>query len=659
MLFLLLMYSYIGLFSQGHSIHLDIDDPQTRVLWDSLIVYNKANQYYEAIPLLLRITQQAEKVGEIEALAFAYENLAELRQLEGKLKEAQKYSLLAIKYLFEIKDWDNYATRLRRLSNLLSSLGDHDAAFYYLNQVKKIKHKIENENIIHLLHADLGDYYFTQNKFDSVYYYRKLYVNSVSVLDTNFSNQANIAMAVTLININDYDRAMIYAKRALDFTNPKKYPLSYAKTLGRIGYVEAYNGNIEVAKTYFNDAINLLNKTKHSEKLMSYFCTLSARNYIELGDYTEAKKMIAIAQSVMQKQDLNSSIDYHIAVWELAIIDKDQIESERLHQKFKNFNKILNLYHESRIAKLNSWHFDLLEDKKNALRYFEKYSLLKDSLQTIQNAKAIQNIEIQFETEKKDIEIATVSNKIRLQRNGLLVGVALLFGLFVLLYFNEKSKKRISIQNKMISSTLKEKEILLKEIHHRVKNNLQVISSLLSIQSRSINDKKAKEAIVEGRTRVHSMSLIHQDLYKKDNLTGIRMDRYLGSLTKDLLDTYNISEGMIILDNQIEPLKLDVDSVIPMGLIVNELMSNALKYAFPENRDGKIAVLLKEQGASLLLQVSDNGIGMKEQQINSNSESFGYTLIRAFKNKLDAKIDIQSEGGTVVSLVINNYKKVV
>jgi len=304
-------------------------------------------------------------------------------------------------------------------------------------------------------------------------------------------------------------------------------------------------------------------------------------------------------------------------------------------------------------------HFDLLEDKKNALRYFEKYSLLKDSLQTIQNAKAIQNIEIQFETEKKDIEIATVSNKIRLQRNGLLVGVALLFGLFVLLYFNEKSKKRISIQNKMISSTLKEKEILLKEIHHRVKNNLQVISSLLSIQSRSINDKKAKEAIVEGRTRVHSMSLIHQDLYKKDNLTGIRMDRYLGSLTKDLLDTYNISEGMIILDNQIEPLKLDVDSVIPMGLIVNELMSNALKYAFPENRDGKIAVLLKEQGASLLLQVSDNGIGMKEQQINSNSESFGYTLIRAFKNKLDAKIDIQSEGGTVVSLVINNYKKVV
>jgi two-component sensor histidine kinase len=116
---------------------------------------------------------------------------------------------------------------------------------------------------------------------------------------------------------------------------------------------------------------------------------------------------------------------------------------------------------------------------------------------------------------------------------------------------------------------------------------------------------------------------------------------------------------MIILDNQIEPLKLDVDSVIPMGLIVNELMSNALKYAFPENRDGKIAVLLKEQGASLLLQVSDNGIGMKEQQINSNSESFGYTLIRAFKNKLDAKIDIQSEGGTVVSLVINNYKKVV
>jgi len=149
-----------------------------------------------------------------------------------------------------------------------------------------------------------------------------------------------------------------------------------------------------------------------------------------------------------------------------------------------------------------------------------------------------------------------------------------------LLYRNQKQKKLISIQND-------EKDILLREIHHRVKNNLQVISSLLGIQSRSIKDVQAKQAIHEGRARVHSMSLIHQNLYKKDNLTGVDMRVYLNKLSTDLINTYNLSEGQIEIEKDIDELILDVEYVVPIGLIINELISNALKYAFPDQQNGK------------------------------------------------------------------------
>lgn len=221
----------------------------------------------------------------------------------------------------------------------------------------------------------------------------------------------------------------------------------------------------------------------------------------------------------------------------------------------------------------------------------------------------------------------------------------------------ENQNVEIENQNKIISAALDEKEILLKEIHHRVKNNLQIVSSLLGIQSRSIIDNKAKEAINEGRTRVHSMSLIHQDLYRKDNLTGVEMQNYLPKLASNLFDTYNIQGDHINLILDIDDIKLDVDTVIPIGLIVNELITNTLKYAFPGNRKGNLNISLTEINDTLLLIVVDDGIGLKQIQRETQEKSFGHSLIRAFKTKLDADIDISSLEGTSVSISIKKYKK--
>jgi two-component sensor histidine kinase len=214
----------------------------------------------------------------------------------------------------------------------------------------------------------------------------------------------------------------------------------------------------------------------------------------------------------------------------------------------------------------------------------------------------------------------------------------------------------LSEQKKLISRSLAEKETLLKEIHHRVKNNLQVVSSLLGIQSRQVKDQAALEAIKEGRARVHSMSLIHQDLYKKDHPTGIEMRSYFKKLSRDLLDTYDISTDKIALTSDIDEIILDVETVIPLGLILNELITNALKYAFPDGK-GSIHVQLKETDKGLLLGVKDNGIGMQNPHKVKEGDTFGYDLIQSFLEKMEGDIEIRSKDGTEVLVLFQDYHK--
>ena len=207
-------------------------------------------------------------------------------------------------------------------------------------------------------------------------------------------------------------------------------------------------------------------------------------------------------------------------------------------------------------------------------------------------------------------------------------------------------------KNDIIERSLQEKEVLLREIHHRVKNNLQVISSLLSLQSRRVQDQSVQEAILEGRNRVRSMAMIHQDLYQTENLTTIDVGQYIDKLTRNLFASYNIEPERIEMDTDIEPLQLDVDVLIPLGLILNELITNSLKYAFPQSRPGKIEVSLQKEAGQLKLQVTDNGVGMPEDFDPMRSTSMGYQLISSFVRKLKGVLELKHREGTQVLLSI-------
>jgi two-component system, sensor histidine kinase PdtaS len=276
----------------------------------------------------------------------------------------------------------------------------------------------------------------------------------------------------------------------------------------------------------------------------------------------------------------------------------------------------------------------------------------------------ITGLQISHETARKEdqIQLLTIAStlaqtKLRTTRIImiiLLVGLVLVSFLGYSLYHTSLLTKR---QKALIEKSLREKDILIKEIHHRVKNNLQFISSLLNLQARYVTDPGTVSVLKEGQNRVKSMALIHQNLYQEKNLTGIEVKKYLEVLIQNLFHSYNTSRDRIRLEMNIQELNLDVDTMIPLGLIINELVSNALKYAFPDQRAGCIRIQLQEGTEGLILEVSDDGVGLPGNAQPSTDQSFGFRMIRAFAQQLQAKLIIDSDQGTNISLHIQDYKK--
>lgn len=246
----------------------------------------------------------------------------------------------------------------------------------------------------------------------------------------------------------------------------------------------------------------------------------------------------------------------------------------------------------------------------------------------------------------------------RLSRYQLIFGFGLAIlglGLFTIFQIRKRSKK-IKEQNKIISKSLEEKEILLKEIHHRVKNNLQLVSSLLGLQGMTSENVEIKEAINAGKSRVMSMALIHQDLYNKDRLTSVNVKEYLEKLCKELIHTYQLKPDQVHLTTDIQAIHLDVDTLIPLGLIINELLTNALKYAFPDNQSGRVHVRLFEADDCLQLEVSDNGIGIDKSK--ESGTSFGLQLIGSLLEQLEGEMQTTSHDGTQFQFQFREYTKV-
>ena len=203
-----------------------------------------------------------------------------------------------------------------------------------------------------------------------------------------------------------------------------------------------------------------------------------------------------------------------------------------------------------------------------------------------------------------------------------------------------------------IINSLKEKEILLMEVHHRVKNNMQIISSLLKLQAGYVKDKQALELFKNSQNRVKSMSLIHEKIYRSKDLASVDFEDYVKSLSYNLFSTYGINTNKVKLELKVAKHSIDMNKAIPCGLIVNELLSNSLKHAFPKGRSGKIVVGLSiNKNDEFELTVEDNGIGMQKEIDLDKLDSLGLQLIDALTSQLKGKISFDSNNGMKTKLI--------
>jgi two-component sensor histidine kinase len=338
-----------------------------------------------------------------------------------------------------------------------------------------------------------------------------------------------------------------------------------------------------------------------------------------------------------------------------------------------------------------------------AIRHYQQYKALQDSIYNETKSRQITQLSIQYETAKKeqdikikgkDIALLKEQNKLQQdQRNALIVGAGLLVAILALGFNRYRLKQRgnrqlryqqqtLHIQQQQIrqknehlselltekdlllvqkdtllgekDQLLTEKEWLLKEIHHRVKNNFHIVASLLEIQSSYIKNKVALSAIKESQHRIHSMSIIHQKLYQSDTLSTIHMPEYIYELVEYLRDSYAIREN-IGFSLEIENIELDHASAITLGLILNEVITNAIKYAFTKTDNGRISISLSHiSDSQILLTVQDNGPGLPKDLKRRLGASMGMELLQGLTDDIGGSINIENNNGTCIKIIFKH-----
>jgi two-component sensor histidine kinase len=332
----------------------------------------------------------------------------------------------------------------------------------------------------------------------------------------------------------------------------------------------------------------------------------------------------------------------------------------------------------------------------SAIRHYQNYKNFSDSIQKDIADKQAAELAVQYETDQKNNELELLNNKDRLQqqaikqgiflRNTMIAGSGLLLLLLFVIFNRYRIKQKankslqekqseINSQNQVLEKMileerkvtaekerlLTEKVWLMKEINHRVKNNLQVVMSLLNTQSAYLKDEAALNAIQESRHRVHAISLIHRKLYLSDRqLTVIDMTTYIKEFTEYLADSLD-TEHRITFSLFIDPVELDVVQAVPTGLIINEAVTNAVKYAFPRNlqrHKAKISIYMyKTRLGSIELQICDNGIGLPENIDWKCTESLGMTLMQGLTKQLDGKFEVLETNGLTIKITFEPTKR--
>lgn len=530
----------------------------------------------------------------------------------------------------------------RMLNPAYMKLRNYNKAFEIQEILARIKHRIPKDEQWR---------YASQKSF--IYLQLGLYNESTRELRKEFLEKQEASRKDTNVLGNFYNDMGVHFNRANNLDSAVFY-FNKAKTL-----VDA-KGKYDPNKTYYdffsglidgNIASALAKRHKYKEAIpplkKDIYYSLKAKNLL-----SAANSYNLIAECFLEIKEYNLARRY---------IDSCKPLIAEIEELPPTLNNML----------VEAKYYKYTGNLNKAAEFYDKYIHFKDSVTKTDNESKLINQQVSFELYQKE-SLLTEKEKIiqknkllsehqKTQRSYLLLGIVVLAFIVILLVINTQMNKRrqaeLFIKNKhiiqqktAIENALKEKEFLIKEIHHRVKNNLQIISSMLNLQAETIDNAAAKEVLQESRLRINSMALIHQLLYSKNNMLNVSISDYLSTLLNQIEKSYSGVSSKIITDLKCDNINIDLDTAIPLGLIVNELVTNSYKHAFKKTDSGLINISFSknETTNTYILSVRDNGSGFDVSKLKTNS--LGMELIHMLAEQLNSKINFRNDNGTFAEI---------
>nr|MUH40358.1 histidine kinase [Zobellia laminariae] len=557
--------------------------------------------------------------------------------------EIERYKLIQARIYYDLGDYDKSLAISKELyaekedldiylkSKLLDIMDDNYGQLtMYTEQIEIRKEQRElgiNENVaFYDIYANLG-------------MYRKAMEHYIDNVKKTIEENDFYAQAEYYNNLGNYLRLDESAPTALSHYKKAK------------GYIDVY--------------MNLITRKKSEEEIEQANLLRGiiegniGKCHVDLKQYKEAIPHLESAINTLKKyktKDLSSEItENSLAISECYLQLEDYGKATDFLSDNLETKTTKNLLRKNRLFAL---YYDRTEDYKNASIYLKKNIRVRDSVLDNQSELRKQQLATVMGQDLAVSQTMLAEQKLALEksrvdmmakeRNINLVLISLLFTLvgfagLVYAYLKSiKNQRLIAEQKYIIENALVEKDSLLKEIHHRVKNNLQMVSSLLSLQTKNTRSKAAIEALEEGKSRVKAMALIHQKLYQNEDLSVIEMQSYIESLINSVQSVYKKGGHNINITVDAEGVELDIDRAIPFGLMLNELVSNSFKYAFPDDdENGKIYIHIRKIGEKEgYFEYSDNGIGLPEDTDERANSSMGIRLMNRLANQLQTTLNI-------------------
>ena len=420
---------------------------------------------------------------------------------------------------------------------------------------------------------------------------------------------------------------------------------------------------------------------------LAYECLLSSLPYSSERGYNGA---LLTAHSLLALLELKSS---NITSAQVHLLKADSIFALIPYKDNREdyyTAKIRVLVHEDRIAEAHTWlnrfmayaverrspstrlkAFTELRDIHKASANWQAANSIADTILVLKSEivltdqkKLVYDLEAKYQTDLKNTEIQRLRNERLMDRlkleeerrrvwaliGGLVLAMLAVLGALYAYRTKKRTNEELRKLNNKLSATLEQNNLLIKEIHHRVKNNLQVVSSLLNLQGKFEKDATVLKAINTSKDRVQSISLLHKTLYDNQDLTSVKVRPYFNELLQHLIDSYTGADEKFDLKARIGNFQLDIDTLVPLGLIANELITNAFKYAFPSVSHPILEFTLVHEDGAYTMIVKDNGPGLPVNSIPRRSRSLGMQLIYSFAERLEGDIQIDNSDGCEISL---------